>query len=148
MEFAIGTEIEKKQSTTEIINDFIIVCSDDIACPVNKELFCKKSSVFKTIFDSEVSLENGSCIHIHDIDSLLMNKVIGFIYAGSADWSVEVTIELLFIAKKYEIIDLKCECHDVLMAKIDYNNVFEILEVADAYNFKRLEGKALAFIVK
>ena len=127
-------------------NDFTFVCSDEVDVPINKEAFSKSSPIFKAIFNLIDQKQDKT--KIDDIDSNTMHHIIGFVYTrGSADWSVEIATKLLHVAENYEIIKLKCDSHDFLMNKIDFSNVLEILELADFYNLKRLEGKCLTFIV-
>lgn len=128
----------------DVTYDYTFVCSDEVEVPVDKEVLSKISQVFADMIKRKQNKTK-----IVDIDSMTMNQVIDFVISGGsgANWSVEMASKLLYVAEKYEIIKLKCESHNFLLKNIDFNNVFEILEVADFYNLKRLEGKCLTFIV-
>lgn len=139
----IVAETHNKQ--IDFVKDFTLKCLGGIEVDVSKEMLSKKSNIFKKMIADSIK-QKQNFILIPDIDNVTLNEVI---YAGSEkNWSVEMAKNLLYIAEKYEIVDLKCKSHDHLMAMIDFNTVFEILEVADDFFLKNLEGKCLMFIIK
>lgn len=131
------------------INDFILICSDDVELAVNKETLSRQSPVFKVMFETDMDERKRNMTRITDIDSKTMTQLIDFLYSKSVDfYNMGAVKNLLYAAEKYELVTLKNECHNVLLTQIANENVFEILEMADIFSLRRVECKCLIFIVK
>lgn len=127
-------------------SDFTLICNDGVSLPVHRVFLAKKSSVFKTLFETEMH-ENKTTLN--DINSKTMKEVLRFIYCGNAEiQEVEVITEVLHAAATYEIAELISLCIDGLMDKIDKNTVMAILNLAYVYRHVELENKCLGVILK
>lgn len=146
---ATNNVANRDQKRPDPINDFTLICSDDTKVGINKEALSEQSPVFKVMFETDMVEKKIHMAQITDIDSSTMRQLIDFLYTGSVDLYMGAAVKnLLYAAEKYEMMALKNECHNVLMTQISKENVFDILEVADLYQLKRVECKCLIFIVK
>lgn len=146
---ATNNVVVDRKPIIDPINDVTLICSDEVEVAVKKETL-SVSPVFKVMFETDMAERKRNMTQITDIDSSTMRQLIDFLYTGSVDLYMGVVAvkNLLYAAEKYELVTLKNECHNVLMTQIANENVFEILEIADIFNLRRVECKCLIFIVK
>lgn len=112
----------------------------------HKSIICTSSPVFKTMFASNIKEKVSNAKTISDTTPELFTEVLRFIYLNRVENLETLAQDLLPLANKYMIDDLKDLCERSLFDQIDENNVLEFLVFADVYNAESLNNKLLTFI--
>lgn len=91
--------------------------------------------------------ENSNRIDINDINPNLFNHMLCYIYTGDVSNLESRAPELLPIANKFGITNLKENCIKLLQTRINVDNVIDTLIVANEINSDHLIADATRFIV-
>ncbi|CEF66943.1 Speckle-type POZ protein [Strongyloides ratti] len=136
--FLNNSEIQRKFKK---FSDCTIICGDK-KLNVNKFLLILHSSVFEAMFSNKNTSESKeNCIIISDSSIEEVENMVYFLYNFEIpeNPSVENVINLLRLAEKYDIKELKFKCEEILMDKLSNDNVCDFLQFSDTYNSKILK---------
>ena len=97
---------------------------------VHKVILASVSQVFQKMFESDMQEKNG-VINISDFDSAVIFDVLTYIYTGEAPNLKTLAKELLFAADKYDLQGLVLICMQQLETDLTFDNVAEVLFLAD-----------------
>ncbi|XP_044013012.1 uncharacterized protein LOC122855591 [Aphidius gifuensis] len=131
------------------LSDFTIIIGKEIF-PVHKVVLAAQSSVFLKMFTTDMNEENLNKIEINDIDVNIFKYILKFCYTNKAEGvhNVENNLKIMKGADKYKILLLKYICEKELATKINIDNVFEILLMADDCNADQLKKTAVQFMIQ
>ena len=137
----------KKLLESETLSDFKIICQDR-TFPVHKFALAARSEVFKAMLSLDTIENRDNEIHITDMNSDIVWKMIRFVYSDEFDEdnTVEETLELLVAADKYYLHLLKMMCAASLEKNLSKENAELILLVAKTFRLEILERTARDFI--
>ena len=136
------------------VSDLVIKCED-------KEFYALKAilSSYSTVFDKMFSNQLSECLtdeviindRIDDSTEISADNVYEFlhyIYFGYSDKLDEMKEQLLYLAEKYEIIDLKNICQNYCLIDINYMNAIQLLILFDRYNCIESKNETIEFIAE
>ncbi|XP_065209113.1 speckle-type POZ protein-like A [Planococcus citri] len=112
----------------------------------HKVILAARSSVFKSMFRTDMQESKGNHITITDINEDVFDEMYNFIYTGKTKNLEVLAFELLPAADKYDLEELKNACGRILLRKLSAQNVGKILILADMHNVEELKKNALRFI--
>ncbi|KAG5670996.1 hypothetical protein PVAND_001221 [Polypedilum vanderplanki] len=131
------------------LSDFIITSSDNRKFYAHRVILASQSSFFDKLFAGE-PLDNNKLrnMSIPDADSVTLQELLRFMYTGQVEKIDEYARDLLYVAHKYNVKELKQQCISILVQKIKFSNIFDILSLAEKCSAQRLIYECLQFIVK
>jgi len=92
-------------------------------------------------------------IILHDCNLAVFKSFLQFLYAGlyKLDLSLEqpqFLADLLLLADRYEVDDLKSCCEEALILKVDNNSCFALLVLADQFQAGKLRRSCFEYIAQ
>ncbi|XP_014229999.2 speckle-type POZ protein-like A [Trichogramma pretiosum] len=138
----------------EELSDIKLITSDDNSIPAHKIILATASPVFRTMFTSEMlqskkhnSARKQNTIEMTDTPYNILIEMLRYIYTGNiVSTKTDVVLEILGVANKYEINNLKVKCGNILSAALSTENAIKILIAAHKCNVKHLENEVLKFV--
>ncbi|KAK6105167.1 BTB/POZ domain family protein [Brugia pahangi] len=122
--------------------DCVLECSGR-QIPVNKFVLSAHSEVFKAMFSYDELIESTEKkVIIEDAEYEAVRCMLRYMYTGEMELDTEVA-NVLTLAERYQMDDLKLICERKLCNQIDKNNIGEMLYLADLYNCKILRRAAV-----
>ncbi|KAJ8675028.1 hypothetical protein QAD02_010814 [Eretmocerus hayati] len=116
--------------------------------PAHKIILASRSPVFTAMFENDMQEKLSNTIDIPDIEPDVMIKLLSYIYTDTVE-DIEDSIEdLIAAAEKYELEGLKSMCSEVIVEKLDKENVIPSLILADRYRVDDLKKQSLNFIAE
>lgn len=87
-------------------------------------------------------------IVIHDTSPVIFRRLLLYLYGAPVDKSVGVDqlCELMLLADRYSVDNLKDICENTLMASIDGDSVIYLLGIADRFNAATLKASCLSYL--
>lgn len=137
-----------KHFNTINLSDFTCTSSDNKKFYTHRVVLASQSPVFDRMFTIECAENKSRILNIADIDGVILHEMLKFMYTGRVEKIHEHARDLLYVANKYDIKELKQQCITVLIKKIKITNIFDLLVLADKCNAQRLIYECLQFIVK
>ncbi|XP_065209093.1 speckle-type POZ protein-like isoform X2 [Planococcus citri] len=114
--------------------------------PAHKSILAARSSTFNAMFKSDMRESTTNRVDIEDIEPDTFEEMLRYIYTGKSKNLGTLAFELLPVAEKYDIKDLKIDCEQALFEKLSRENVVKILILADMHNADQLRTQTLQFI--
>jgi len=141
----------------EHFSDVKIVCSDG-TLDCHSSILATRSPVFKAMFSHPTKESESRTIEMTDIDKSTCYKLLTFMYTGTlrtgitedeatSDEGLDVDINLLVAADKYNVQDLKELCEMYLNVDITLENAIPMLIIADRHSSNKLKENVKNFIV-
>ncbi|XP_044010137.1 speckle-type POZ protein B-like [Aphidius gifuensis] len=116
---------------------------------VIKGILAVRSPIFAAMFNHEQFKENKkSEVVIEDIQEHVFEEFLHYIYTDETKNVNKIPMELLEVAKKYQVERLENICEEVIHGTINSDNVLSILVFSNKYNVEELNEKCLEFIKK
>ncbi|KAK0091104.1 hypothetical protein PV326_003716 [Microctonus aethiopoides] len=115
----------------------------------HKAILLARSPKFASMVAGRI-LDNAEKNHIHitDINVNVMEALLKFIYTNEVDNIDGMVDDLLALADKYKIKDLKEICEETLYLSINDENSAKLLTIADRYHCDDLKEKTINYINK
>lgn len=126
--------------------DFTIKFKDGKELKVLKFILASKSPVFFKMFVIDMLESRNNEIFIPDVDYEIMKIIVNFIYNTETKDLPYHVFEVLIVADKYEILDLKKYCEMEVAKGLTKNIIADILIFADRYNAVLLKQRSIQFI--
>jgi hypothetical protein len=110
----------------------------------NKQFFAQKSilsvrsKVFEDMFANDMIESHSNKCTIHDIQSEVFEQFFTFIYTGKSPKAQSMAHKLLAAAEKYEILELKDICEDLVFIDLTVVNAIQSLKIADIINANKI----------
>ncbi|XP_065209091.1 speckle-type POZ protein-like [Planococcus citri] len=113
---------------------------------VHKAILAIRSSVFNAMLGNDMQESNKNHIVINDIEEEIFEEMLHYIYTGTTKNLDELAFELLPVADKYHLKELRIMCENVLLKKLSTDNAVKILILADMHHAEELKKDTLEFI--
>lgn len=128
--------------------DARVKASDGAILCVHKLILATRSSVFRTMFDIEMTEKETSFAEIKDFDSTVLLELFRFMYCGEVETNEEINLELLRAAKRYEISELPQICENFIIEHSSGVDIWFLLGFAHTFDLQQLfEFLATIFFV-
>jgi len=126
----------------------VTIVADQFCCDVHKVVLAACSDYFKAMFASNMKESAEKTIVLHNISSVLTEKVINFMYTGDINMDADESVELLKIAVYYQIMPLRNRCQSALIANLSTSNCCFLSNVASDLALKDFHSSCVEFIFK
>ena len=114
--------------------------------PAHRAILAARSPVFASYFAYPTREAQDGRITITDMSVEVAEILLRFLYSGSLQIAEPLIIEsLLIAADKYQVIELKNLCENILLENMSLSNACDLLLLADMYS-ERLKKAAFHFI--
>ena len=87
-------------------------------------------------------------VEIEDFDEETVRGMLEHIYTGATDSLEDNFLDLLQISDKYQLLDLKRKCEDIVLTKLNFESAGEILALVDVYSPEYLKIKVINFMTQ
>lgn len=105
----------------------------------HRVIIMARSAYFKIMFASGMKEAEENVVKVSDVELIIFKELLKFLYGGvPPSFSHDVTPDLLIVAEKYGVDDLKQSCEAQLSANLNAGNVVEYLLLADGQNCSSL----------
>jgi speckle-type POZ protein len=142
----IGNDLQKLVNDKKY-SDFVFVVD-------NKEIFAHKnilsvrSKVFEAMFANDmIECHVNKCV-IQDVEFEVFEELLTFIYTGKSPKAYSMADKLIAAAEKYEVLELKEICEDIVFNGITNQNAIQSLITAEKYNAVKSIDKIIDFIAE
>merc|ERR1719300_234 len=105
-----------------------------------------RSAVFKAMFTSKMKEHNMGSVEIKDMDPIVLENLLQYIYTCKAPDIDTLTRELFSAADQYQLEELKELSEVKLSSRIEVKNCIEFLLLGDLYQATILKAEALRFV--
>ncbi|KAH9391867.1 hypothetical protein TYRP_022365 [Tyrophagus putrescentiae] len=120
----------------------VILQSGGEQFPAHKALLTARSPVFAAMFEHPTTKESmEGRVVIEDVSAEVLHLLLTFLYTG-----VNLTVELLAAADKYQVDSLKAICAERIAAGLTVQTMFPTLLIADLYSAPELKSRTMDFI--
>lgn len=121
---------------------------NDLEFSAHKCVLASRSAYFRALFSSEFRERCQSRLPLEDIvpDQLLL--LLNFIYTDEWVEDSEFALDMIPIADRFSVLDLKRLCERTLICTMSVDNVARIFALADRYACARLRNRALMFMTE
>lgn len=130
-------------------SDMTITVNENFKFPVHKNIITHKSDVLKRMIDADMQEKKLNNIQMFDVDPVILQEILNYIYEGSCDFSRGVH-EMFRFAHMYEIKGLMQMCENYLLNNINVANVVDTLKLVDieSYDLSAVKKEAENFLTE
>ncbi|VDI43597.1 BTB/POZ domain-containing protein 3/6 [Mytilus galloprovincialis] len=129
----------------EIMYDLIFkVGAEQSTVKVHKFMLASRSPVFYTMFEGGFP-EKGEVI-VPDVNLGTFKVLLKYIYSDELDLSLDNIQEVLYVAEKYMIPEMKNECAVLLSSSVETSNASLVIDIASKFHLQDLRNKGLDHI--
>jgi len=149
------TKNDHNQISEDLKKAFYENCKDssDVTIKCEGKIFychqfmlAARSPVFKVMLQTNMKEKETGSINIDDFTNDVVEKMLLFIYTGIAPEIDEHVNDLLNIAEKYELHQLKVSIGEKLVPILNHENCIEYLALGNLYNVSALKEASLKLI--
>ncbi|KAL3682299.1 hypothetical protein R1sor_000321 [Riccia sorocarpa] len=141
-------EYESSPLSKDFRGDIRFLGWDGEEVHAHKFVMAGRSVVFRRMFSSDMQEKETGIVHCPDASAPVLKSMVNFCYTAEIQFTEEASPEeVLKIAHKYDIKNLKLVCEDELIIRIKEANVYELVMLAQKYDAKQLD-KAIAKFFK
>lgn len=130
--------------SSRLFSDFTIIV-EGTEFAVHKNILAMHSEVFKAVFEIDLERRKVFRMTIPGFTASAFEDFLGFLYTGKLQNELNAK-ELLSLAVKYGIPELKIISEDILINNLDESNVIEALTIANLHDLDSLMNGATTFI--
>ncbi|GBN97939.1 Speckle-type POZ protein B [Araneus ventricosus] len=115
---------------------------------LHKAILSARSSVFKTMLDTDMAEKLTNTIEIDDFEPDIIRRLLLYVYSDTLDSNIDWknAFNLYLAAEKYAVLGLKEKCSCFLKMNLNTENVCEIIVLADMLKDEGLKNYAQSFI--
>lgn len=118
---------------------------------VYKDLLSSRSTVFKTMFDNNPTMDEFKLVEIDHISRLTLCIFLSFLQTGhiirdAQDVTKATLYQLFALASDYDVQDLKTLCKHYLIKALNHETAIESLTLAHIYNDENLRKFVIDYI--
>ncbi|KAL3682297.1 hypothetical protein R1sor_000319 [Riccia sorocarpa] len=141
-------EYESSPLNKDFRGDIKFVGWDGEEVHAHKFIMVGRSMVFRSLFDSDMQEKEKGIVLCPDTSAPVLRSMVNFCYTAEIKFTEEAPAEeVLKIAHKYDMKNLKLVCENSLIMGISEKNVYELVMLAQKYDAKQLD-KAIAKFFK
>jgi len=130
----------------EKYTDVDIHCENKVF-KAHRAILAARSVVFDAMFSSSLQEGNSQAVvKIEQVEASSMSSFLHFLYTDTIPPEFQQTCDLLALANRYDVHDLKEVCTRYLANNLDVNNAACLLSIADAAQAVALKQYVLHFI--
>ena len=151
----IGAMLSVDSTKRSKFSDITLVASpkgDSTQAPVeffaHKVILAARSPIFARMFEHEMQESLNNRIEIDDIDPEVIKEMLVYIYSSRVPKINEMAGDLLYVADKYQLDELKALCEQHLTYSLQVDNASRIIQLAFTHNAPQLKKNAVQFIAK
>ncbi|GFW63725.1 speckle-type POZ protein [Trichonephila clavipes] len=123
------------------------ICVGDKLFNAHRLVLAARSPVFESMFKNEMKESNENRLVITDSDEKTFGEFLRYFYIGEiGPLTSDHALNLLVLADKYDVPELKAEIVDYLRCELSTENALSILIEAHLHNEKVLKREAVEFI--
>lgn len=156
MEENVSEKLEFLESLVEAFQtgmhtDVELVTNDGLSIHAHRVVMATKSSVFRSMFESDEMKEpHSGTVHIQELSHDQLRYLLEFLYCAEipADAMAQHGHALLIAADKYDIPVLSKVCEAFISPMVSPTNVLEVLELATLTNATSLKETAIRVILE
>ncbi|XP_052073923.1 BTB/POZ domain-containing protein 6-like [Mytilus californianus] len=131
--------------TNQVMCDVtFIVGHDQSPIKAHKYMLASSSPVFFNMFNGAVA-EKGN-VRIPDVKADVFNELLQFIYTEENNITNENIHDMIYVADKYMMDELKVKCDHFLKMKMNETTAVAILHTAHSFNLEETIDKAMFII--
>ncbi|XP_043479841.1 speckle-type POZ protein-like [Leptopilina heterotoma] len=119
---------------------------EDKKFTAHKIILASRSPVFAAMFKNKMKEELTSVAEINDIKPEIFQQMLNFIYTDRVENLEESAVELIDVAEKYQLENLKSMCINSLNDNLSLTTVSKTLGAAQLYSIELLKNKCFYFI--
>ncbi|GBN54097.1 TD and POZ domain-containing protein 1-like [Araneus ventricosus] len=144
-----------KNSSKPLSKEKILLRVGEEAEIVGKAVLCARSSVFAKMFENDMRELKEKTVTITDIKMPVLKVLVSFLYTGklwnsdsdlASNGGFDFLCDLYYASDKYNIIDLRQLCVDLLLPQISMENIILAMKLAFSHNDVQLKSSVLALI--
>jgi hypothetical protein len=113
--------------------------------PVHKVVLGMQSSVFAANFERDLEEKRTNTMKIQDFSADTVEQLLYFFYHGKIQ-DEKHAMELFALAGKHDVEELKKIAKEIIYAKIDSENAFEVFTLAESCNENDMKSLAFAYV--
>lgn len=112
----------------------------------HKSILAGRSRVFAAMLHHDMKENQLNRIDIKDIDDSIFLEALRFIYTGKVQNLETIVFEMLPVADRYDLQELKYMCEKVLSCKLSRETVLKTLIFSDIHNVANLKARTIEYI--
>lgn len=126
----------------------VILQAKDGQIAVHKFVLSQHSDVFRAMLAHEMKEKQEGIINMSDFDTMVLRKMVDYLYTGLLDNVAEMVQELFKLAHQYQIQELCRRCEEYYICNVDFSNdsIVRLLELIDLYELKELKKHSEKFV--
>lgn len=114
--------------------------------PAHKAILVAQSKVFEAMFLSAMKEKRTSRVDIVDTSAEIFEEFLKYLYTGEIKDLTKIVEQVLAVADKYQVGDLKELCENCLLGNLCRDTVVKYVLIADKYRCTLLKKKALEIL--
>jgi hypothetical protein len=126
--------------------DAEIVC-DGTSFLCHKIVLASASPVFKAMLTNNMKEKETGKIVVEGIDKDTIPDMLNYIYGVKIDKMIEKAENLLAVAERYDLKQLKDYCEQLLVSSLKLENCVDYLMIADMHSANLLQSTVIKFMV-
>ncbi len=143
-----STTLLTKMRDNKLFYDMQIVANDKVF-QVHRSVLATCSSVFRAMFETNMTEKAERILTISDISPQVMSDLLEYVYTGKTPSQTDEHVQgLLVAADKYDIQELVGICEKKLICSLTPTNVFEMSQFADQLRLKSLKQSCIYHLKK
>ncbi|XP_043288340.1 TD and POZ domain-containing protein 3-like [Venturia canescens] len=116
---------------------------DNEEIPAHKSVLAAHSEVFQAMFSSRMTENEENRVTIVDIDAKLFREFLNYLYTGQVNNLKDSVEEMIMVADKYQVTELKEMCANFMLKNLNTKNVVQYILIADKLCCNKLKKEAL-----
>lgn len=130
--------------------DILLECVDGSKIRAHRAVLISRSTVFKAMLESKMEESRTNTIKITDFSYEVLRLFIHYLYTAEIypESLEDCAVELLALAEKYNVKQLKFVCERYMISKLNCGNALPNFEYASLHGAKNLKQAALSTILE
>ncbi|KAH7447102.1 hypothetical protein KP509_01G091000 [Ceratopteris richardii] len=130
--------------------DVVLECIDGSKIRAHRAVLISRSTVFKAMLESKAEEGRTNNIKITDFTYGTLRLFVHYLYTAEiySESLEECAVDLLALAEKYNVKQLKALCERHMISKLNFGNALSNFEYASLHGAKNLKQAALSTILE
>ncbi|KAJ1288784.1 hypothetical protein BS78_02G114600 [Paspalum vaginatum] len=117
------------------------------AVPAHRFILASRSPVFRAMLENEMEESRSGVIKIYDVSYDVLRTFVHYMYTAEALLDEQMASDLLVLAEKYEVKQLKTYCEKLLTSKVNNDNAIVHYAFAHRHSAKQLLEASLSVVM-